>query len=80
MLEEGSNSAKLQAIEQKYHHQVIRLAHDIPLAGHLGQEEIAQRILRWRKGRHNVKADALSQLLLMPQFMPEKEGGCNGLA
>ena len=46
MLEETPNPAKLRTIEQKYHCQVIRLAHDISLAGHLGREEIAQRILR----------------------------------
>ena len=28
-----------------------------------------------RKGRDNVNADALSQLDLMPHFVPEKEGG-----
>ena len=46
LLGETPNPAKLPAIEQKYHLQIIRLAHDVPLAGHLGWEKIAQKILR----------------------------------
>ena len=33
-------------LPKRYHQQVIRLAHDVPFAGHLGREKTAQRILR----------------------------------
>ena len=33
-------------LPRKYRKQVIRLAHDIPFAGHLGQEKTTQRILK----------------------------------
>jgi hypothetical protein len=33
-------------LPRRYHHQVMKLAHDIPLSGHLGWEKTTQRILR----------------------------------
>ncbi len=33
-------------LPEKYHRRVIKLAHDIPLAGHLGREKTTHRILR----------------------------------
>ena len=45
-------------LPKRYHQRVIRLAHDVPFAGHLGREKTARRILRqfyWLTLFHHVR-------------------------